>query len=332
MESGISRPLLRKGRYCNPHIRDTKRSLFDALLWKTGFYDDREKPEPIPQGFTYPLPKEKFDSSCPSAVWINHSTFLVKVHGLHVLTDPIWSDRCSPFPFLGPLRRHAPAMDLGHLGHLDFVLISHNHYDHLDKKTVLELHRRYPNACWCVPTGVKSWFLRQGISCVEEMGWWEDKTFSLSQDHHLKITSVPSQHFSGRSLQDMNKTLWCGWVFESSMSQNRKRLYFVGDTGYNPIDFCQIGKLWRSMDLSLIPIGSYVPRQFMAPVHIEPKQAVAIHQEVGSKLSLAIHWKTFRLSDELMDQPPYDLYRTLQKEGIDPLSFLAPPPGYEVNW
>ncbi len=303
-----------------PKIR---RNFLDVLLWKIGYYDDPQPVQLPPEDFDYPLPARALDPQQPTAVWINHSTFLLSVDGVHILTDPIWSDRCSPLQCLGPVRRHAPPLLLSQLPRIDYVLISHNHYDHLDKKTVLALFFLYPSIVWIVPQGVKKWFVKLGIAQVIELGWWQS-----ASDSRLKATAVPAQHFSGRKGYDLNKTLWVGWVVETAT----RCIYFAGDTGYNAHDFKEIGAKWSKIDLSLIPIGSYVPRRFMSPVHIEPRDAVKIHQEVGSRLSLAIHWKTFRLSDEPLHQPPYDLFMALKQQGLDPASFLAPPPGHAINW
>lgn len=314
---------MRKQRFTNPHISDAKRTLKDALLWKIGHFDDPEDLPPMPPHFVPSLLPEPLNKDLPSALWVNHSTFFLKIDGVHFLTDPVWGKRCSPIAFLGPVRRHTATLELKDLEKVDHVLISHNHYDHLEKKTVLELHKLYPNIQWWVPLGVKKWFTKLGIKKVQELGWWESASFD-----GFKITGVPSQHFAGRNLWDTWNTLWLGWVVESKT----KRFYFVGDTGYNPFDFKSIGEKWSHMDLSLIPIGSYTPRKFMGPVHIDPAQAVEIHKEVSSIRSIAMHWGTFNLSDEERFRPPYDLLVALQKEGIDPLTFLAIPPGHEINW
>jgi N-acyl-phosphatidylethanolamine-hydrolysing phospholipase D len=313
-------------RFINPHQKQIRRTLWDLVLWRSGVYNDIEPTPPRPEGFIYPNPFYQADQSQPCVTWLNHSSFLVQVAGVAILTDPIWSERCSPLSFFGPKRRHSVPLSVKELPRIDYVLISHNHYDHLDIKSVLQLFARFPEICWLVPTGVKSWFLRRGIKNVIELGWWEEVNLSEG----IKATCVPAQHFSGRSGRDLNTTLWCGWVFEAEKA--KKRFYFVGDTGYNPHDFKEIGKRWTTMDLSLIPIGSYVPRRFMSPVHIEPRDAVRIHQEVGSHLSIAMHWKTFRLSDEPMLQPPYDLFLAMQEQGLDPQKFLAPEPGDLFNW
>jgi N-acyl-phosphatidylethanolamine-hydrolysing phospholipase D len=319
-------------RYTNPHVKDTKRTLLDVIRWKMGYFGDRVPEHPAPQDFSFPLPEHTFDERAPSVTWINHSTFLIEIDGLHILTDPIWSQRCSPLPFLGPKRRHLPPVKLEELPKIDLVLISHDHYDHLDKKTVRALHRLNPNTLWLVPRGVKSWFERAKIYAVHECSWWDEVELAFGQIQ-LRATAVPAQHFSGRSASALNSTLWAGWVVEFTRASGaQKNLYFVGDTGYNPYDFKEIGQRWPSIDLSLIPIGCYLPRAFMAPVHVEPQDAVRIHCDVNSKLSLGMHWKTFHLSDEPMHQPPYDLLRALQAQKIDSATFLAIKPGYALNW
>ncbi len=320
--------------FFNPHVVDTKRTIKDALLWKMGYFDEVKEKVQMPPHFVPPINKDPINDLLPKASWINHSTFFIKIHETHILTDPIWGRRCSPIPFLGPIRRHAPALGLHELEKVDHVLISHNHYDHLDKITVLNLHKLYPKIQWWVTLGVKKWFKNLGITKVEELGWWEESScIPLQNDSiQMRITAVPAQHFSGRTLKDTDKTLWAGYVAEFLEKHQTKRLYFVGDTGYNEFDFKAIGSKWSHMDLSLIPIGSYIPRKFMSPVHIDPKNAVQIHKEVGSKQSIGMHWRTFRLSDEEGFRPPYDLFLALQEEGIDPMKFLALPPGHEINW
>lgn len=310
----------------NPHIKDKKRSLKDVFLWRMGYFNDKTEAIKCPDHFKIHKTHALVDETRPSVCWINHCTFFIKMDGIHFLTDPIWSLRCSPVPFLGPIRRHKPALTIEELKKVDHVLISHNHYDHLDKASVLSLHRLYPDIQWWVPTGVKKWFTALGITKVKELGWWEQMNVGS-----LRFTAVPTQHFSGRSLFNLDKSLWLGWVVESTCEKG-KRWYFVGDTGYNPIDFKEIGKNWTSMDLSLIPIGTYVPREFMSPVHINPSEAVRIHKEVNSKKSIGMHWKTFRLSDEEEFRPAYDLLLALQNEKIDPSTFLATDPGITLNW
>lgn len=325
---------IKKKRFFNPHITDDKRSVKDALLWKMGYFDEKAHIPEIPSSFQYPLKPLSIDPMHPRALWVNHSTFFIKINGVHLLTDPIWGRRCSPVSFIGPTRHHQAPLSIEDLKRVDHVLISHNHYDHLDKQTVLALHKLYPNIHWWVPLGVKKWFLNMGITSVEELGWWESLHMpsSTNASHTLQFTAVPAQHFSGRGIKDVGRTLWSGWVVEFFEKSYTKRLYFVGDTGYNSVDFKTIGARWPHMDLSLIPIGSYLPRKFMSPVHIDPWQAVQIHQEVNSKQSIGMHWNTFKLSDEETHRPPYDLFQALKQANLDPLTFLAVPPGHEVSW
>lgn len=311
------------GRFVNPHSRDLKRSLMDFALWRSGFYDEKERCEEPPVDFFYPVDAAAFDPTRPSALWLGHSTYLVQVEGFSFLTDPVFSSHCSPVPISFLKRRHPPALQVSELPEISFVLLSHNHYDHLDAKSIRAIRREYPDVIFIVPRGVKRWFTRRGIQNVFELDWG-----GSYKQGDLTITATPAQHFSGRSLFDKNRTLWCGYVVEI----RGKTFYFVGDTGYNPIQFKEIGKAWPSIDLSLIPIGTYVPKTFMQPVHISPKEAVEIHCDVGSRLSLGMHWKTFRLSDEPPERPPYDLYLAMRARNLPLETFLPLEPGEYINW
>ncbi len=323
-------PILK--RFLNPHITDDKRSLKDFLLWKLGYFTNQADLFSVPSDFSLYIPP--IQKGHPQALWINHSTFFIEIENTHILTDPIWAKRCSPLKSIGPLRQCPPSISLQDLKQVDHVLISHNHYDHLDKETVIALHTLYPSITWWVPIGVKAWFTKLGITQVKEFGWWESFSFFSPTNSSLliKLTAVPAQHFSGRSLLDKDSTLWVGWVMEFNTSNHNKRLYFAGDTGYNSIDFKEIGSMWPHMDLSLIPIGSYLPKKFMAPVHVDPEQAVKIHKDVHSKKSVGIHWGTFHLSDEQGLRPAYDLSLALAQHKISPNKFLAIPPGHAIDW
>jgi N-acyl-phosphatidylethanolamine-hydrolysing phospholipase D len=318
-----------KKRYSNPFIKDIKKNSWDFFLWKVGYYRDGNAGRFPPQDFSYPIPPF-FDPEKDSAVWIGHSTFLVRSQGVTLLTDPIWNFRCSPFKFVGPKRRHEPPFSIEDLPQIDFVLISHNHYDHLDEKTVRALAKKQKGITWIVPTGVKKWFDKRKIANVYEMGWWQECKFQ-KENVDLHVTATPTQHFSGRGLWDTNQTLWSGYVV-SIKDRETKTLYFVGDTGYNQADFKEIGKRCPSIDLSLIPIGTYSPREFMKTVHICPKEAVQIHSDVGSRFSIGMHWKTFHLSDEPMNLPPYDLFLALKEAHLSYKNFIAVNPGVYVNW
>lgn len=252
--------------------------------------------------------------SVPTLTWIGHDTFLIQIDGLNILTDPHFFERASPVPFAGPKRVVAPGLALADLPPIDWVLISHNHYDHLDKSSVLALARKHPQAQFHVPLGLARWFREQRILRVAEYDWWQ----------HAKLQGfglhfVPAQHFSSRSLTDRNATLWGGWVVETPSEQ---RIYFAGDSGYSA-DFKDIGARFGAMDLSLLPIAAYEPRWFMAPMHVDPEEAVKIHQDVNSHTSVAMHWGTFRLTPEPLDEPPRRLATALQHAGVAARRFVV---------
>lgn len=313
--------------YINPYRLSSKRTPKHWINFLSGKYTDTHRYALAPEGFEYPQEKKELIDTDPKVTWINHSTFLIQHQNLNILTDPIWSDRCSPFSFVGPLRQHKAGLDFESLPRIDLVLLSHNHFDHLDKPTVKALNKKFPNIFWIVPKGVAKWFRKLKITQVLEFSWWEHIKLL---DRNLKITCVPAQHFSGRHLFNLNQTLWCGFVCE--FLDTSKKIYFAGDTGYNPVQFKQIGETFHEIDLSLIPIGAYAPKEFMEPIHVSPREAVHIHQEVGSKLSVGSHFKTFRLTQEGAEQPPFDLYCSMEEAELDHNTFRVLQPGETINW
>lgn len=316
-----------KKKFINPYVTQSQRGIFHFILWQIGYYKDHLSFS-IPTGFKFPNRNEAVDLSLPRVTWVNHSTFWVQCDGVSILMDPIWNKRCSPVTFAGPQRRIIPRPTLDTITHVDCVIISHNHYDHLDKKTVLHLQRLHPSIMWIVPQGVKKWFARwfstRQLMQVIELNWWQQVRLK-----EITFTSVPAQHFSGRGLLDRNRSLWMGCVCEFAQG---KRLYFAGDTGYNPFDFKKIGNKFGFMDLSLLPIGVYSPRKFMQPVHVNPTESLLIHREVGSKLSVGGHWGTFKLSAEELERPPFDLFLALQKAQMSCDEFRVLNPGQSINW
>jgi N-acyl-phosphatidylethanolamine-hydrolysing phospholipase D len=222
-------------------------------------------------------------------------------------------------------RRNPTPFPIQALPPLKAVLISHNHYDHLDRKAILQIADEQPGILWIIPKNLTPWFHSRGIPSSIELDWWE----SIETDQH-RITAVPAQHFSGRTLWDKNKTLWNGYIVEHL--KTGKKFYFVGDTGYNPVDFKQIGRAFSPISLSLIPIGTYEPRAFMSPVHISPYDAVQIHSDIGSAFSVGMHWNTFCLSQEPFNRPPYDLYLAMKEKMLSYDTFLPINIGAYVNW
>jgi N-acyl-phosphatidylethanolamine-hydrolysing phospholipase D len=230
---------------------------------------------------------------------IGHSSFLLQVGGLNVLTDPVFAERASPVQWLGPRRLRAPGLDRESLPPIDLVLQSHDHYDHLDLDTARWLARRDPSAVWCAPLGVGRRLRAVGVPRIVECDWWGTATVGAAQ-----VMAVPAAHFSGRTPFDRDATLWCGW----SLRVGAHSAYFAGDSGMHP-EFRLIGDRAGPWDAIMLPIGAYAPRWFMRPVHMDPDEALAAfdalagaHPE-GSPALVAMHWGTFRLADEPVDEP-----------------------------
>jgi N-acyl-phosphatidylethanolamine-hydrolysing phospholipase D len=232
-----------------------------------------------------------------TVTWLGHSSTLIQAAGLNLLTDPIWSRRASPVPFAGPVRWGRPPVPLDQLPPVDVVLISHNHYDHFDSATVRWIAARYPAAQWFAPLGLTPLLTRMGAVNVRELDWW-----GAARHGELDLTCVPAQHFSARGMRDRNATLWCGWA----VAVAGRRLYFAADTGYHP-DFQIIGERLGPFDLTMLPIGAYNPASVMRPVHLDPEEAVRAFQEIqrgAPGVMMGIHWGTYQLTDEPMDEPP----------------------------
>lgn len=239
--------------------------------------------------------------------WLGHATVLLRINGLYLLTDPVLSQRASPLSFAGPKRKTPSPIHISELHQLDAVLISHNHYDHLDRSTIRHIVRRFPNTHFFVPLGLKQWFTRRGIHHVTELDWWQ--SFTLQG---MTFTAVPAQHWSMRSFWDRNQSLWCGWIIESS----HLRIWFSGDTGYTA-GLADIALFRGPLDAALIPIGAYSPRWFMSSHHMDPQQAVTLWQQLGRPFTVPIHWGVFELADESLDMPPQELLTALDDEGED---------------
>jgi len=239
-----------------------------------------------------------------------------------VLCDPHFSERASPVAWAGPRRLHPVPDAVGRMGRIDVVLISHNHYDHLDATTVRNLARQEGGSPrFLVPLGLESWFRDQGITNVQALDWWDSVEIGGARFHF-----VPAHHWSGRGLLDRNRTLWGGWV----MLHPALRFYFAGDTGWSQ-DFEAIARRFAPFDLAALPVGAYEPRWFMAAQHANPLEAVRIHKAIGSPLSLGIHWGTFQLTDEPYEAPIEDLKAALRAEGIPLQRFRLFLPGQSMR-
>jgi N-acyl-phosphatidylethanolamine-hydrolysing phospholipase D len=243
----------------------------------------------------------------PSVTWIGHSTLLIQVGGLNVLTDPQWSERASPFSWAGPRRLNPPGLEFADLPRIDVVMISHDHYDHLDLNTVQRLASTH-DPLFLVPLRMKAWFSDNGINRVEELDWWQER-----EHRGVKFVCVPAQHFSQRTLWDGNTRLWASWAV---LSPDR-RLYFSGDTGYFG-GFKEAGHRLGPFDLAAIAIGAYLPPEIMKAVHTTPEEAVQALIDLDAHVLLGIHWGTFDLAEEPLDEPPARMLAEGRRRGIDP--------------
>ncbi|MGK2953175.1 MAG: MBL fold metallo-hydrolase [Thiobacillus sp.] len=250
----------------------------------------------------------------PSVTWIGHATLLLRLGGLNVLTDPHFSKRASPVGFAGPRRYQPPGVALAELPQIHAVVISHSHYDHLDVDSVRQLHQRSGGTLrFFVPLGLKPWFADLGIDTVTELDWWEHAELG-----GVRFTLTPVQHWSARSLFDRNRTLWGGWAIRAP----NLNFFFSGDTGYSP-DFKQIGRRLGPFDFAALPIGAYEPRWFMRAQHVDPVEALKIHQDIRARQSLGVHWGTFEMADEALDEPPRELAKARLAAGMEESVFFV---------
>lgn len=274
--------------------------------WKV---DTISKPGPRPLAF---------ENDNIRITFVNHSTFLIQVDGLNILTDPIWSHRSSPFSWIGPGRMRVPGIRFEDLPRIHAVIISHNHYDHLDMPTLRTLSAAFHPRI-ITPLGVAQYLEEESLAGAVDLDWWEEAPLSDS----VSVQAVPAQHFSGRGTLDRDATLWNGYVLKTS----RGNIYFAGDTGYNDVIFRQIGDRSGPMAVSLLPIGAYKPQWFMSPMHVSPEEAVLVHRDVRSRKSIGMHYGTFPLADDGQQDPRDDLLIAIKKYGLNPDEFIILPEG-----
>ncbi len=236
--------------------------------------------------------------------WLGHSTLIVELEGARVLVDPVWGERCSPWSFMGPSRFHAPPLPLDQLPPLDAVVISHDHYDHLDAFSIRALAERVPT--FIVPLGVGAHLEAWGVAtaAIVELDWWESHEL-----HGVRLVATPARHFSGRWLDDRNATLWAGWAFIGA----ERRAYYSGDTAMFP-GFREIGRRLGPFDITMIESGQY--NQLWADVHLGPEQAVQAHQDVGGRLMLPVHWGTFELALHSWTEPVERVLAAAEAAGV----------------
>ncbi len=308
-------------RFFSP-VNNVDKGFLDFLKWKWGSDDkaawpdwrDLEKQEPA----KIPGPNQI------STTYINHATHLIQMGGVNVLTDPIFSKRASPVSWAGPKRVHDPAIEINQLPKIHLVLISHNHYDHMDVDSIRKISEVH-QPLFLVPLGNKALIEEMGAKNIVEIDWWEElpsvpefPTVFAS----VRVTLVPVQHWSSRGFFDRNRALWGGFVLQHA----GLKIFFAGDTGYGAV-FSEIRKRMGIMDLSLLPIGAYEPRWFMKEQHMNPEDAVQAHIDLESKFTLGTHFGTFQLTDEGIDDPVNGLREALKEKSISESQFVAPKPG-----
>jgi len=290
------------GKFYNPGPQD-QHGFADFLRWRlTGnpgvwrrWMDARPRA----------APPERVGDGRLRVTFIGHATTLIQMDGLNILTDPVWSERASPVAWAGPKRVRPPGLRFEDLPQIDAVLISHNHYDHLDVPTLRRLAEAH-RPRYIVALGNRALLESKGVRGVVELDWWQG--FQPADD--LQIVCVPAKHFSGRGLSDRDRTLWCGYVIQGSSGTT----YFAGDTAMGP-HFGEIRDRYGPIRLALLPIGAFLPRWFMAPVHVSPEEAVEAHQILDAGTSVAIHFGTFALGDDGEREAVEELYRALENAG-----------------
>lgn len=275
--------------------------------------------------------------------WLGHASIYLHTPDYGLLIDPVFSERASPFSFLGPKRKVVINWSISELPNLDYVLISHNHYDHLDWPTIREILLHFPLVTFIVPLGLERWFYKRGITRVIALDWFTqyeasshhivdltdnqnsdnpeqeehnrvDQDKRENNDHladdstSLKITAVPAQHWSKRGFGDRNRSLWCGYILQFA----GKTIYFSGDSGYGS-QLLEIRDYFPDIDLGFLPIGAYLPRDLMAAQHMNPQESVRLHQALKIHYSVGIHWGIFELTDESLDDPIEVLKRSLEE-------------------
>jgi N-acyl-phosphatidylethanolamine-hydrolysing phospholipase D len=315
----------REGGFQNNYLEFAPKGLLEVLRWRW-----RSTLDGLPPAPQSPIPTVapeldfiRANASAgaamqPAATWIGHATMLVQAGGLNVLTDPIFSERASPLSWIGPRRHQPPGLALAQLPHIDVVVISHNHYDHCDLPSLQALAAQAGGPpLFLVPLGVKAWMADNGIAGAVELDWWQGHSIGGTE-----FVFTPVQHWSGRGLTDRLATLWGGWAVFAPDFQ----FFFSGDTGYSK-DFADIRERFaarqgeQGFDLALIPVGAYEPRWFMVNQHVNPEEAVRIHRDLKARHSLGIHWGTFELTDEALDEAPRALASARSAQGVAETAF-----------
>jgi L-ascorbate metabolism protein UlaG (beta-lactamase superfamily) len=293
-------------RFFNPGQAPARHRLIQILKWRFG--GERRAWSPLPLDPGHPPPPAGVAPGTAALTFIGHSSFLLQLPGITILTDPVFSDRCSPVSWAGPKRARPPGLALAKLPPIDLVLVSHNHYDHMDLPSLRHLASRGTPAV-IGTVGNEPILRRAGFGRVTTLDWWESTTTGP-----FRITATPARHFSRRGLLDGNRSLWAGFSVASPDGQ----VLFAGDSGAGP-HWTAIRERLGPPDLALIPIGAYEPRWLMAPVHMNPAEAIQAHHDLGARQSIGMHFGTFQLTDEPVDAPQ----RALADAGVAAFTTLG---------
>jgi N-acyl-phosphatidylethanolamine-hydrolysing phospholipase D len=256
----------------------------------------------------------------PTVTWIGHATLLVQLDGVNIVTDPNWADHVGP-PVFGVERLVAPGLRFEDLPRIHAVVISHDHYDHLDLATVQRLAREH-HPTFFVPLGIGAWLAERGIDNVVELDWWQSRTF-----RGLTFTATPAQHGSGRGLLDQNERLWASWVIAGARG---KRLFFGGDTGYSSA-LAEIGRRLGPFDVAMLPIGGYSAFTARHPNHLNPEEAVKLFEDLHGRMLVPMHWGTFALNREPFREPPERLLAEALRRGEEE-SIALLSQGQSIRW
>ena len=269
----------------------------DLLRWQWQRMTNPRASRPRPEEFPRAIPdiaRPRVTNGELRITWVGHATFLIQLDGLNVLTDPVWSLRASPVQWIGPTRLTLPGLPFKALPPIDVVLVSHDHYDHLDAPTIRRLARAFPQARWIAPLGHQGFLRNHGAQTIDELDWWQEV-----RHNGVTITATPAQHWTRRIGSPPFARLWSSFALRSA----RHNVYFGGDSGYCP-GFSEIGERAGPFDVAILPIGAYEPRWFMKQAHMNPEEAIQAHADVKARYFIGMHWGTFVLTDEHALEPP----------------------------
>ena len=301
-------PMNISGEYKNTNGKEIDKSIKDLIRWQR----NQKKPVLASIDLSNEWVTSEFDRN--HTIWIGHSTFIIKLNNLTILTDPVFSERASPFKRFGPKRLIPPSISLEQLPKIDIVTISHNHYDHLDIRSLKKLSKLNPDLIFLIPNGDLDIFKKRKIKNVKEFIWWQD----IKIDEFI-FTFTPVQHWSARGLFDRNESLWGGWFIKG----DKFSIFHAGDTGYSD-DFLKTREKLGSPKYAFIPIGAYDPEWFMSESHVNPEDAIKIMEDLEAERSFGMHWGTFTLTAEDTLEPPERLKQALQNRNLENFDILIP--------